>query len=148
MPRDIEKLKEELKKSIMFSADDEFFGLAESLKDILKIDSASGPIFPDKGKKLNDPEKILLYLLEKRIGWKLGILNDDETTTDEISSRAFISTGTVSARTSELTRNGYVINISGSKGRKVAKYKITDAGVHQFKDNILKKLIGSEKNGK
>jgi hypothetical protein len=85
--------------------------------------------------KLTDNETLSLQLLARYIGKRLGIIESDTVSKEELQAKLGKSSKITSTRLSELVRNEIVAKTDD------AEFKMTAFGVLQMERNILPKII-------
>lgn len=113
--------------------DVDFEQLVRSLEGILKI-AKEGVLWLVPKERLIGPELICLYLIGAYVGYKLGILEKETMSVDELSQLTGIKKAVVGVRLAELARNRIVA--SADAGER----KITSIGIEYFRNTILPKI--------
>ena len=107
--------------------------LIDDLKGIIEI-SEDSPYVMLPRKKLTDKELLMLSLLGMHIGFRLGILDRDYFTKEELREKLGKSSKILSTRLGELCRDGLVIRNDEEK------YRITSFGIKFFQKEFLPKI--------
>jgi len=107
--------------------------LVRELESILKV-AKEGVFLLIPRERLIGPELICLYLIGAYVGYKLGILEKDSMSINELSQLTGIKKTVVRVRLAELAKNRIVI----STGR--GDRKITSIGIEYFRSVILPKI--------
>ncbi len=121
----------EISKKIILTVD-----LQNLIKDCEKIIAFTeeGPHLLVLRNKLTDNEVLALHLLASYIGYRLGILNGDAVSREELQAKLGKSSKITSTRLGELAKREIATKtIDG-------KYKITTFGVIQMQKDILPKI--------
>lgn len=111
----------------------DFEQLVKDLEDVLKV-AKEGPLLLVPRGSLSGPEIICLYLVGAYVGYKLGIMEKDSMSVDELSQLTGIKKTVVRVRLSEMGRSRIVA--SANKGER----RITGIGIEYFRSAILPKL--------
>lgn len=107
--------------------------LIEDVKGVIAI-APEGPELLISKQKLTDSETIQLYLLAAHIGYKLGHLNRDSFSKEELQTRLGKSSKITSTRLSELCREGMATKTGEGC------YKITTIGIKRLQEETLPKI--------
>lgn len=99
--------------------------LLEDFKDVIAI-TPEGPQLLISRKELTDSETLLLNLLAAHIGYKLGKLEREGLTREELQAKLGKSMKITSTRLGELTREGTALRTEEGN------YKITTLGVKRL----------------
>jgi len=110
-----------------------FEQLVRSLQGIMKI-AKEGVLLLVSRERLIGPELICLHLIGAYVGYKLGILEKETLSVDELSRLTGIRRAVVSVRLTELAHNRIVA--STEPGER----KITSIGIEYFRSTILPKI--------
>ncbi len=113
--------------------------LVEDFKDIIAI-APEGPEVLIPKQKLTDSETLLLNLLATHIAYKLGKLDREWLTKEELQDKLGKSMKITSTRLGELTREGIVLRTEEGN------YKITTKGTKQLQQEMLPKLRTKTQN--
>jgi hypothetical protein len=106
--------------------------LAKDCEGIIGF-SKEGPCLLVPKTKLTDNETLLLWLLASYLGRKLGMLDDDTVSKQELQAKLGKSAKITSTRLGELAKNDLITKTRDEK------FKITTFGVSQVqKDNLPK----------
>lgn len=98
-----------------------------------------GPVITLPRDKLGgERNAILLHLIKSYVGYQTGRLDRDSLSTADMLSLTGGKPGTVAARLSELTNEGWIERI----GR--GEYRITTLGVKSFTEEVLPKIKPQE----
>ena len=112
--------------------------LIEDFKNIITI-TQEGPDLLVAKEKITDSEILSLYLLAAYLGHKLGYLNEDTVSREELQNKLGKNPKITSTRLSELCHNGSVTKIEDNK------YRITTIGVKRLQDEMLPKIQAKSK---
>ncbi len=107
--------------------------LVNELQGILKV-SKEGILLLAPRERLSGPELICLYLVGAYVGYKLGVLEKDSMSVDELSQLTGIKKSVVSVRLSEL-KTSRIVALTD-----VGERKITPIGIEYFRNSVLPKL--------
>ncbi len=107
--------------------------LAKDLNGIVAFSSDGANLLVPKS-KLTDNESLSLWLTTYYLGFKLGILNNDSLSKDELQLRIEKSSKITSTRLGELTKNGLVQKCTDEK------FRITNFGISQIQKEVISKL--------
>jgi hypothetical protein len=107
--------------------------LVEDFKDVVSIAPEGLELLIPK-QKLTDSETLLLNLLATYIGYKLGKLDREWLTREELQAKLGKSMKITSTRLGELTREGMILKTEEGN------YKITTKGVKQLQQEMLPKI--------
>ncbi|RLI44279.1 hypothetical protein DRO69_07730 [Candidatus Bathyarchaeota archaeon] len=107
--------------------------LIEDSRDVIAI-APEGPELLISKQKLTDSEIIQLYLLAAYIGHKLGHLNRDAVSKEELQTRLGKSSKITSTRLGELCREGVATKTEEGD------YKITTIGIKRLQEEVLPKI--------
>lgn len=112
--------------------------LLTKLKQIIRIDKDVGPVIPVDVKvdDLTDREKIVLFLLLKRVAFKTGHADKETAEVEEVTKESKVKTAGVVL--SNLVAEKIIQNI-GEIGKK-GIYRVTDYGIEWFIGNVLPKM--------
>jgi len=107
--------------------------LVDDSKNIIAV-ASEGPSLLVSREKLTDSETLALHLLAAYIGNKLGLLNSDTLTKEELQAGLGKSAKIASTRLGELCREGLATKTEGGF------YKITTIGIKRLQEDILPKI--------
>lgn len=127
----------DLARKIMLTID--LPGLVENFKEIIAI-APEGPQLLIHTQKLTDSETLLLNLLAAYIGFKLGNLDREWLSKEELQTKLGKSMKITSTRLSELVRKGLVLKT------KDENYRITTLGIKQLQQEMLPKIQTKTQN--
>jgi hypothetical protein len=96
--------------------------------------SREGPNLLVSRDKLTDNETLLLWLLAYHVGSKLGILEGDMVSKEELQAKLGKSGKITSTRLGELVKGGTAMKTANDK------YRITTFGVAQMQKDIIPKI--------
>ncbi len=113
--------------------------LVEDFKDVIAI-TPEGPELLIPKQKLTDSETLLLNLLAAFIGFKIGKLEKELLTKEELQAKLGKSMKITSTRLGELTREGIVLKTEEGN------YKITTKGTKQLQQEMLPKIRTKTQN--
>ena len=106
--------------------------LVEDFKDVIAI-APEGPELLIPRQKLTDSETLLLNLLATYIGYKLGKLDREWLTKEELQAKLGKSMKITSTRLGELTREGVVLKTEEGN------YKIATVGIRHLLSQLRSK---------
>jgi hypothetical protein len=107
--------------------------LAKDLEGLIAF-SREGPNLLVPKNKLTDNETLLLWLLGSYVGHKLGLLESDMLSKEELQAKLGKSGKITSTRLGELVKNDAVMKTADEK------FRITTFGVAQMQKEILSKI--------
>ena len=107
--------------------------LIDACKNIIAV-APEGPTLLVSKQRLTDSETLALYLLAVYIGNKLGLLNEDSISKEELQAGLGKSAKITSTRLGELCREGLAIKTEEDK------YKITTIGTKRLQEEALPKI--------
>ena len=107
--------------------------LAEDLSGIAAFSTDGANLLVPKN-KLTDNEALMIWLTTYYIGCKLGLVNSDSMSKDELQTKLGKSGKIVSTRLGELVKNGSVQKTADEK------FKITTFGVVQTQKEVLPRI--------
>ena len=107
--------------------------LVEDFKEVITV-APEGPEILMPKEKLTDSETLALHLLAAYIGNKLGMLNSDSLSKEELQAELGKSAKITSTRLGELLREGLATKTEEGK------YKITTIGIKRLQEEILPKI--------
>lgn len=107
--------------------------LVEDFKDVIAI-APEGPQLLLPRQRLTGSETLLLNLLAAYIGYKMGKLNRDWLTREELQAKLGKSMKITSTRLGELAREGLAFKTEEGD------YKITTKGTRQLQQEMLPKI--------
>ena len=105
--------------------------LVEDFKEIIAI-APEGPQLLIPKQKLTDSETLLLTLLAAYIGYKLGKLDREWLTREELQAKLGKSMKITSTRLGELTKEGMVLKT------KDGNYRIATVGIKHLSESVKK----------
>jgi len=133
----LEKVYPSLEMARRLTLTVELESLLESLEGILAF-TPEGPVIliPKEKleKELSIRELILLHLVKAYVGFKLGRLERDSLSVDELLKATGGKVGAVAGRLSEMVSDDYIERL----GR--AEYRITTYGLKHFLEAVLPKV--------
>jgi len=107
--------------------------LIDDCKNILAI-APEGPNLLVSKQKLTDSETLALHLLATYVGNKLGLLNEDSLSKEELQAGLGKSAKITSTRLGELCREGLATKTEGDN------YKITTIGIKRLQEEAIPKI--------
>jgi hypothetical protein len=107
--------------------------LAKDLEGLIAF-SREGPNLLVPKSKLTDNETLLLWLLASYVGHRLGLLESDILSKEELQAKLGKSGKITSTRLGELVKNDAVMKTADEK------FRITTFGVAQMQKEILSKI--------
>ena len=107
--------------------------LAKDLEGVAAFSAEGSSLLVAKG-KLTDNEALILWLLASYVGHKLGLLEREELSKEELQMKVGKSGKITSTRLGELVKSDLVARTSDDK------FKITTFGVVQTQKEILPKI--------
>ena len=105
--------------------------LVEDFKDIIAI-APEGPQLLIPRQRLTDSETLLLNLLAAYVGFKIGKLERERLTREELQAKLGKSMKITSTRLGELTKEGMVLKT------KDGNYRITTVGIKHLSESAKK----------
>jgi len=121
----------EIAKKLWLSVD--LQQLAKDCDGLIAFSSEGSNLLVSKS-KLTDNETLLLWLLASFVGHKLGLLERDVLSKEELQAKLGKSGKISSTRLGELVKNGVVTKTADEK------FRITTFGVVQMQREILQKI--------
>ena len=118
-------------RKVVLTAD--FQGIIEDCKDVVAVAPEGAALLIPKA-KLTDSETLSLHLLATYIGYKLGLLNSDAVSKEELRVRLGKSGKITSTRIGELIREGWVTKTGDDN------YKITTIGIKNLQRDVLPRI--------
>ena len=107
--------------------------LAKDLNGIVAFSSDGASLLAPKN-KLTDNEALSIWLTAQYLGQKLGMLNSDSQSKDELQTKLGKSGKITSTRLGELAKNGIVQKTADDK------FRITTYGVIQTQKEVIPKI--------
>ena len=107
--------------------------LAKELNGIMAFSSDGASLLAPKN-KLTDNEALSIWLTAQYLGHKLGMLNSDSQSKDELQAKLGKSGKIVSTRLGELAKNSMVAKTADDK------FRITTYGVVQTQKEVLPRV--------
>ena len=107
--------------------------LAKDLEGVVAFSGEGSSLLVSKG-KLTDNEALFLWLLASYVGHKLGLLESDALSKEELQAKLGKSGKITSTRLGELVKNDLVARTGDDE------FKITTFGVVQARNEILPKV--------
>jgi len=121
----------EVARKIVLTVD--FQSLIENCKDIIAVAPEGAALLIPKA-KLTDSETVSLHLLAIHIGYKLGLLDSDSVSKEELRVKLGKSGKITSTRLGELFREGWVTKTGEDN------YKITTIGIKSLQREVLPRI--------
>lgn len=121
----------EVARKVVLTVD--FQGLIEDCKDIIAVAPEGAALLVPRA-KLTDSETLSLHLLATYIGYKLGLLDGDAVSKEELRVRLGKSGKITSTRLGELIREGWVTKTGDDD------YKITTIGIKNLQREVLPRI--------
>jgi hypothetical protein len=107
--------------------------LAKDCEDLIAFSGEGASLLVPKS-KLTDNETLSLWLLASYVGHKLGMLENDVLSKEELQAKLGKSGKITSTRLGELVKNDVVVKTADEK------FRITTFGVTQMQKEILPKV--------
>jgi hypothetical protein len=107
--------------------------LAKDLNGIVAFSNDGASLLAPKN-KLTDNEALSIWLTAQYLGYKLGTLNSDSQSKDELQAKLGKSSKITSTRLGELAKNGVVQKTADDK------FRITTYGVIQTQKEAIPKI--------
>ena len=107
--------------------------LANDLKGIVAF-SDNGPSLLAPKNKLTDNEALLVWLVAHFLGHKLGLVQSDSVSKDELELKLGKSGKITSTRLGEVVKNDFAVKIADEK------FRITTFGVLQLQKEIIPRI--------
>ena len=111
----------------------DFQSLIEGCKDIIAVAPEGAALLVPRA-KLTDGETLSLHLLATHIGYKLGLLDSDAVSKEELRVKLGKSGKITSTRLGELLREGWVTKTGEDH------YKITTIGIKSLQREVLPRI--------
>ncbi len=111
----------------------DFQSLIEDCKDIIAVAPEGAVLLVSKA-KLTDSETLCLHLLATYVGYKLGLLDSDAVSKEELRVRLGKSGKITSTRLGELCREGWATKTGDDS------YKITTIGIKNLQREVLPRI--------
>jgi hypothetical protein len=121
----------EVARKIVLTVD--FQSLIEGCKDIIAVAPEGAALLVPKT-KLTDSETLSLHLLAIHIGYKLGLLDSDVVSKEELRVKLGKSGKITSTRLGELLREEWVTKTGEDN------YKITTIGIKNLQSEVLPRI--------
>lgn len=121
----------EVARKVVLTVD--FQSLIEGCKDIIAVAPEGAALLVPRA-KLTDSETLSLHLLATHIGYKLGLLDSDAVSKEELRVKLGKSGKITSTRLGELNREGWVTKTSEDN------YKITTIGIKSLQREVLPRI--------
>lgn len=121
----------EVARKVVLTVD--FQSLIEGCKDIIAVAPEGAALLVPRA-KLTDSETLSLHLLATHIGYKLGLLDSDAVSKEELRVKLGKSGKITSTRLGELNREGWVTKTSEDN------YKITTIGIKSLQSEVLPRI--------
>lgn len=121
----------EVARKVVLTAN--FQSLIEDCKDIIAVAPEGAALLVPKA-KLTDSETLSLHLLATYIGYKLGLLDSDAVSKEELQVRLGKSGKITSTRLGELCREGWATKTSDDS------YEITTIGIKNLQRDVLPRI--------
>ena len=121
----------EVARKVVLTVD--FQSLIESCKDIIAVAPEGVALLVPKA-KLTDSETLSLHLLAIHVGYKLGLLDSDVVSKEELRVKLGKSGKITSTRLGELLREGWVTKTDEDN------YKITTIGIKSLQTEVLPRI--------
>lgn len=122
----------ETAKKLMLRVDLE--GLVKDCEDLIGFSQKEGAYILISKSKLTDNETLLLWLLAYHIGFRLGLVENDAVSKEELQAKLGKTSKITSTRLGELVKNDLVAKTAEDK------YRITSFGVTQMQKEIMPKI--------
>ena len=107
--------------------------LAKEIEGIITFSKEGANLLVPKN-RLTDNEALILWLLANHVGYKLGLLENDALSKEELQAKLGKSGKITSTRLGELVKNDF------AKKTDDEKFSITTFGVVQTQKDILQKI--------
>ena len=107
--------------------------LAKDLKGIVAFSSDGAGLLMSKN-KLTDNEALSLWLTSYYLAHRLGIVNGDSISKDELQTKLGKSSKITSTRLGELAKNGLVQKTADEK------FRITTIGIFQMQKEVIPRI--------
>jgi len=121
----------EVIRKVLLTVD--FQSLIEDCKDIIAVAPEGAALLVPKA-KLTDSEILSLHLLATYVGYKLGLLDSDAVSKEELRVRLGKSGKITSTRLGELCREGWATKTGDDD------YKITTIGIKNLQRDVLPRI--------
>lgn len=121
----------EVARKVILTVD--FQSLIEDCKDVIAVAPEGAALLVSKA-KLTDSETLCLHLLATYVGYKLGLLDSEAVSKEELRVRLGKSGKITSTRLGELCREGWVAKTGDDS------YKITTIGIKNLQREVLPRI--------
>jgi hypothetical protein len=121
----------EVTRKVVLTVD--FQSLIEDCKDVIAVAPEGAALLVPKA-KLTDSETLSLLLLATHIGYKLGLLDSEAVSKEELRVKLGKSGKITSTRLGELLREGWVTKTGEDN------YKITTIGIKSLQREVLSRI--------
>jgi hypothetical protein len=121
----------EVTRKVVLTVD--FQSLIENCKDVIAVAPEGAALLVPKA-KLTDSETLSLHLLATHIGYKLGLLDSEAVSKEELRVKLGKSGKITSTRLGELLREGWVTKTGEDN------YKITTIGIKSLQREVLPRI--------
>lgn len=121
----------EVTRKVVLTVD--FQSLIEDCKDVIAVAPEGAALLVPKA-KLTDSETLSLHLLATHIGYKLGLLDSEAVSKEELRVKLGKSGKITSTRLGELLREGWVTKTGEDN------YKITTIGIKSLQREVLSRI--------
>ena len=118
-------------RKVMLTAD--FQSIIEDCADIIAVAPEGAALLVPRA-NLTDSETLSLHLLATYIGYKLGLLEDDAVSKEELRVRLGKSGKIASTRLGELVREGLVTKTGDDN------YRVTTIGIKNLQREVLPRI--------
>lgn len=115
-------------------------GLVKDCEGLIGFSQKEGACLLTPKNRLTDNETLLLWLLAYHIGFRLGFVESDAVSRDELQAKLGKTAKITSTRLSELIKNGLIAKTADDK------YRITSFGVTQMQKEIIPKIKAKTSN--
>ncbi|MEM2995811.1 MAG: hypothetical protein QXI91_07380 [Candidatus Bathyarchaeia archaeon] len=115
-------------------------GLVKDCEGLIGFSQKEGACLLTPKNRLTDNETLLLWLLAYHIGFRLGFVESDAVSRDELQAKLGKTAKITSTRLSELIKNGLTAKTADDK------YRITSFGVTQMQKEIIPKIKAKTSN--
>lgn len=121
----------EVARKVVLTVD--FQSLIENCKDVIAVAPEGAALLVPKA-KLTDSETLSLHLLATHIGYKLGLLDSEAVSKEELRVKLGKSGKIAGTRLGELLREGWVAKTGEDN------YKITTIGIKSLQREVLPRI--------
>jgi predicted HTH transcriptional regulator len=123
-------------EDLIYDEEEEFERLVPKVKKVVMVKKTGDPVFVCDRNLLSTSEIIMVYLIGKFFAKKLGFVEEESATNDELHRSLKIKKNVLAARLNDLRKEGLVEQVARGK------HKISTVKLEEFLDNVLQKIEG------